>query len=195
MGFIIGILSVVSALTPDLLDKLVNLVTTVLEKLGIIDAKDSHKEMGDKMLQAEEQGITPENYENYDDYYKAIREFELDPEKSGIYSEKEKLEKYSAVGLAQIQEALGDGAISFLTEVATKLSPEFKLDSKVHSYLSSFEGNIEKLNGYFDGSLAHHLFADVEKQILDVEKKHSPEKSNDEILTALDKEREHIKEH
>jgi hypothetical protein len=193
MGWLSDALSVVTALVLPELYVVVKLVTMVLEKLGLIDAKDNPEEMGDKMLQAEEQGITPENFDNYDDYYQAIKDFELDPEKSAQLTERQKLDKYSAVGLAHIQDVVGDGAISFFTEVATKLSPEFRMDSKVQGYLDSFKGNIDKLNSYFESSLPQHEFSQVEKQILSVEKQFAPEKSNDEILTELDKERNALK--
>lgn len=193
MGWLSDALSIVTALVMPELLIVVKLVTVVLEKLGLIDAKDNPEEMGDKMLQAEEQGITPENFDNYDDYYKAIREFELDPEKSASYTEREKLDKYSATGLAQIQDVLGDGAISFFTEVVTKLSPEFRDNSeKVQSYLDSFKGNIDKLNSYFDGSLSNHAGSEVEKQIVSIEKQFAPAKSNNEILTDLENERKEV---
>jgi hypothetical protein len=189
MGWFSDALTVLTALFMPQLLLVVKLVTTILEKLGLIDAGEDAKEVGDKMLQAEEKGITPDNFENYDDYYKAIKEFELDPEKSAQFTDQEKFAKYAAVGLGQIEKVVGDGAITFLTEVATKLSPEFKLDTKIQSYMDSFSGNLDKLNGYFNGSLSQNEFREVEKQVVSIEKGISPEKSNDEILSELDKER------
>jgi hypothetical protein len=189
MGWFSDALTVLTALIMPELLLVVKLVTTILEKLGLIDAGEDAKEVGDKMLQAEEKGITPDNYENYDDYNKAIKEFELDPEKSAQFTDQEKFAKYAAVGLGQIEKVVGDGAITFLTEVATKLSPEFKLDTKIQSYMDSFSGNLDKLNGYFNGSLSQKDFQEVEKQVVSIEKEISPEKSNDEILSELDKER------
>ena len=67
--------------------------TEIGKALGLIEEDFDEEEFGDKALQAEEEGSTPDRFESYDEYFEAIKNFELDPEKSEKYTEKEKLDK------------------------------------------------------------------------------------------------------
>ena len=43
--------------------------------------KDNLEDLGERSLQAEESGIIPDNYQKFEDYQKAIDNFEIDPKK------------------------------------------------------------------------------------------------------------------
>ena len=47
--------------------------------LGVMKEKDNLEDLGERSLQAEESGIRPENYQKFEDYQKAIDNFERDP--------------------------------------------------------------------------------------------------------------------
>ncbi|MCI5576116.1 MAG: hypothetical protein MR366_00950 [Succinivibrio sp.] len=49
--------------------------------LGVMKEKDNLEDLGERSLQAEESGIRPENYQKFEDYQKAIDNFEIDPKK------------------------------------------------------------------------------------------------------------------
>lgn len=93
------LLAAAAALLPTILEVTVNLVifaaivTKALQALGIIGPDENAKELGDKAIQAEEEGITPENYDSYEEYMDAVRKFELDPEKSEQIEDEDKLKK------------------------------------------------------------------------------------------------------
>ena len=70
-----------------------NILTEIVKSLGIINPDENATDLGDKALQAEAQGIVPEKYDNYQEYLKAVQNFELDPEKSTCFSEIDKLSK------------------------------------------------------------------------------------------------------
>ena len=49
--------------------------------LGVMKEKDNLEDLGERSLQAEESGIIPDNYQKFEDYQKAIDNFEIDPKK------------------------------------------------------------------------------------------------------------------
>lgn len=187
-----AVLTVVVAFTNLELLVLVPMITSALKALGIDESKEA-TEMGDRMLQAEEQGITPDNFETYDEYIKAIDNFELNPEKSQQFSEKEKLEKYSATHLTELTKNYGDGALTFLTEIALKQDKSFNMSGKIKEYMDTFGKNIDNVNGYFKGELSLKDMEKVETQIIDLEKKLTPEKSEMDILNELSNGRDNVK--
>lgn len=77
---------------------------TLLHALSIFHPNENVQDMGDRALQASEQGITIEKFENFDAYMTAIREFDLNPEASKKYSPAEKLVAGLGVATAGIEE-------------------------------------------------------------------------------------------
>ena len=53
----------------------------IVKFLGVMKEKDNLEDLGERSLQAEESGIRPENYQKFEDYQKAIDNFEIDPKK------------------------------------------------------------------------------------------------------------------
>ena len=58
--------------------------------LGIIKDKDQIEDLGDRALQAEEKGITPDKYSTFDEFKQALDNFELNPDKTKATSLEEK---------------------------------------------------------------------------------------------------------
>ncbi len=85
------------------------LIRNLLTSLGIIEKEDDEKlrERGERVLQAAERGVKRENFENFDDFEKALNGFELDEEKM----EKRKKDEQIAAGLVyscyELQEKKG----------------------------------------------------------------------------------------
>lgn len=79
--------------------KVTGLIATIC---GVLKPNETVEQIGDEALQAEEEGITPSEFENFDEYMESLRNFKLDPEKSKKYKTEEKL----AAGKAVIDKAL-----------------------------------------------------------------------------------------
>ena len=91
----LGILSVVSSALPSLgsvlgnalkvgiqvLNAVAKGLTAFGNALGLFETDDPEK-LGTKRILAEEEGIEPENYDTYDEYLKAVDEFEIDEERA-----------------------------------------------------------------------------------------------------------------
>ena len=70
-----------------------NVLTEIAKALGLIKPDENAIELGDKAIQAEAEGIVSEKFETYQEYLQAVRDFEIDPEKSMQISETDKLAK------------------------------------------------------------------------------------------------------
>lgn len=78
--------------TLKIIETMARVVTAVAKVLGLISPEESVESFGDKVLQAEDAGYKLEDYDSYNDYVKAIEDFQIDPEKSGHYSPEQKEE-------------------------------------------------------------------------------------------------------
>ena len=98
-GFIAGIVSAVSSIVTAIkaivpvLKAVANVVMNICQTLGLIKPEEKVEDLGDKAIQAGDEGIKPENYANYQDYVKAVQDFQVDPEKSKHITPEEKMAK------------------------------------------------------------------------------------------------------
>jgi hypothetical protein len=169
--------SSISAIAPvlgmalDIIQKVANVAKEVLVSLGIIKPEQEMDDLGDRVIQAGEQGIKPENYEKFDDYAEALRTFELDPEKSKKIDEKDKLAGSLGFASAAIQDRFKGsdvGDIAQLWNLAAKM-PEFFNADLIKSMLPSTQ-DFSSISDYFAGKLGREDKLEVSKtdtQILD----------------------------
>ena len=85
----------------------VDIIANIAKALAVKNPDEKVEDLGDRVIQAEEAGIHPEDYEKYDDYMKAISEFEVDPGRSKEITLEEKMEKGVSCLLAGIAEKFG----------------------------------------------------------------------------------------
>lgn len=72
------------------------IASAFLQGAGILQDGESVSDFGERALQASEKGITPDKYENFEDYMRALREFEIDPNK--MHTDTEQIVGGLAVG-------------------------------------------------------------------------------------------------
>jgi len=63
----------------DTLGRFANMFLTVM---GILRPNEKVEDIGERAMQASEQGIKPEKFERFDQYMDALRDFDLDPDKA-----------------------------------------------------------------------------------------------------------------
>jgi hypothetical protein len=189
-----AVLTIVIAITMPELLVLLPLIMDAINAMGI-DEKGTPEEIGDKMLQAEDDGIIPENYKTYEEYNKAIEGFELDPEKSARSTEREKLDRYAATHLTALNNRYGEGALEYVIDVAGKQSKDFNSEGRVKTYLDSFGEKISDLNSYFNGTQSDDEMKNTEKKLVEIEKSQNPEKSDLDIKKELSKERTNVQDY
>ena len=156
--------------------------------IGVIKPEIDIQEMGDKALQAEADGITPEKYDTYSDYVAALDSYIVNPEKSQKISEELKEIKGIEIAVCLIVEKFADAPIvSFIESIID--NPEFFKDGKIEAfseminednsfitdfvgYVSGIEKNAEKLNR-------------ISEKLLAVEKSVHPEISDKEAYKQV----------
>ena len=170
------------------------ILQVILKALGIDFKEDNPEMLGDKMLQAEAEGIVPENFDTYEEYLNEISNFELDPEKSESYTQEEKLQKFAALGISLAAEKIGENVIPLILEVLPKFSEDFRTKARIEAYIKEFDGAFDKLADYFkdSSSLTFSEIKDIEKRLVDLEKKLNPDADADSILSKLDEQRHRV---
>ena len=114
----------------------VDIIANIAKALAVKNKDENVDELGDRVIQAEENGIKLEDFETHDEYMKAINEFQVDPERSKEIPLEEKRERGVACLLAGIAEKAG------LSE--TTLSLVVKGMNNNTGFFKEFQSGIEK---------------------------------------------------
>jgi len=147
---------------------------------------DKVEDMGDRSIQAGEKGITPDQFDDFDDYMEAIRNFELDPQRSAEISFEAKIIAGLAVGAKGLDEKINvaDGTMANLWILAAS-NPDYFNTDRLKSIIDK-ASDMANVVAYFEGKLSPADAADTEKKLVDAEKSMSPEKDNKSIYSELD---------
>lgn len=196
-GALSSALSVISPMLSvalEVVKVVVSVAHSVMMELGLLEPEDDLEDMGNRMLQAGEAGITPENYEKFDDYVQAIRNFDLDPEKSKKTSETEKLVAglgFATLSLEDKFKGSDAGNLANLWLLVAK-NPDFFNSDRISSILSTTT-DIKSIKDYFDGKLTASETETIEKTLLTAEKSLSPDKSDNAIYADVNNAKEKYK--
>lgn len=101
VGTVLG--GLVSALAP-VAEAVSKFANTLLQGLGILKSDENIEALGDRALQAKEQGITMDKFDKFDDYMTALREFKLDPLETAKSSPAAKLVAGMGVGTVGVED-------------------------------------------------------------------------------------------
>lgn len=165
------------------LAKAIVAIDTISRILGLLKPNETTEDIGDRALQAQEAGISPEDYATYKEYVAAIKNFELDPKKSEQYSDTEKMLAGIGVQYWGFEEKFGVGAGDILTK--TVESPDYFTGERLASFLDKVE-SVSDVVKYFDGKLSSNERNAVEAKLVEAEKAINPEKPNADIYKELD---------
>ena len=109
-----------------------NVLVSVGRSIGIIRPTENVESLGDRAIQASEQGIKPEDFDKWDDYARKLQEIKLDPERSAQISEEDKIKAGTKVAAGIATEELGT--------VYSKMM--FELPNNLIQYSSSLENSV-----------------------------------------------------
>lgn len=150
IGVVLG--NVISALAP-VAQAIGKFANAFLQGLGILKPDEKIEDFGDRALQAAEQGITMDKFENFDDYMNALRDFTPDPEVSAKRSHAEKLVAGMGVGTIGVEDKYNAerGSLNgmWLLPVA---NPDYFTPDRMQGLVSA-------------GRLGSDIFAYLEKQL------------------------------
>ncbi|MFM4824138.1 hypothetical protein ACEUDJ_04500 [Aeromonas bivalvium] len=99
-----AVIGAISSALPKLGEALGQFANALLKGLGILKPDEDIEEQGERALQAAEQGITADKFDDFDDYVAALRSFELDPDKADKRSRAEKLSAGIGVGTVALEK-------------------------------------------------------------------------------------------
>ena len=192
----LGILSVVSSVLPSLgsvlgnalkvgiqvLNAVAKGLTAFGNALGLFETDDPEK-LGAKRILAEEEGIEPENYDTYDEYLKAVDEFEIDEERAAEIPTEDKLVKAAPHAVEAIDYKYPEANV---VEVAEGMvaNPEFYDDDRFAGLAELVGNDPEKLvviGKLLNGELEGDEFYDAIDMIVSAEQTRHPELSSEEI--------------
>jgi hypothetical protein len=92
----------------------VDVIKSIAEAFGI--KENDPEDLGDKAIQAEESGITPEEYSSYKEYADAVDDFKVDAGKSNEISKQDKQLRGTDILIAVLQEKCPDMDLEKLVE-------------------------------------------------------------------------------
>ena len=128
-----------------------NVLTSLGKALGLIKPETKVEDLGDKAIQSE---YNPENFDSYADYVKAVEAYDLDPEKSKLTTEEEKIKKGMELAAGVTIEKYQDFPIEEFC-VAVGQNPEFFTEAKMGEIAKLMEADgqyMPSILNYVNGS-------------------------------------------
>lgn len=162
-----------------------NIASTVSQVIGIFKSDESTEDIGDRAIQAADKGITPDGYETHGDYMNALRNFELDPEKSAKLTEPQKIMSGLAVAGRGLDEKFDtpEGTMGNLWVMAAA-KPEYFTADKLTQYLKTGQ-DIMSIADYFEGKLGGGESLEVEDKLVELDKSTAPEQEEKSIRSQI----------
>ena len=189
------IVSTAAALLPKIIEvvgknilEFAQILSGIMKGLGLIKPDEEVTDLGDKALQAADDGITPEKYDTHEEYLKAIEDFDLDPEKSKDIDDGKKLEKGVEVITATLVERYGEVMGDFLLLIG-KNQPYFLermplITTVVRDSLANFGDIVRYIQGTETDTKKSN---DTLRVLYDVEKRVNPEATIDDLMNNIEK--------
>lgn len=170
-----GALSAVVSAGGSLIGGVANMAGSLLRGLGIFSRDDPPTEgWGDRAIQAEEQKIFPDSFDDFPAYLDALRNFSLDPDKT----KESTLEEKQFKGLEVAGRALEDkfnapeGSMANVFYLAAA-NPAYFTSERFESLLNS-GADVAAVAAYFDGKLGGAESLDIENELIDLDQKANP---------------------
>ncbi|HIF9253944.1 TPA: hypothetical protein ACX6Q6_000911 [Photobacterium damselae] len=174
------------------LSTLLAVADAVVQLYSILKPDEKIQDIGDKAIQASEEGISMDKFDDFDEYMASLRNFELDPERSEKIDELTK----QLTGIAVITQGLAeklniDGIALGNVWTLPALNAQVFTAERIKAILdnSTNVGNVVK---YFEKDLTPQAALHTEKELVSAEKQLSPDKSDTEIYKLLDATRDDV---
>lgn len=160
-----GVLGTLMESLKPLANTISKFANTFLQALGILKSNESVEELGERALQAADQGITLGKFDDFDEYMAKLRDFELDSEVSEKRSPTEKLVAGLGIGTVGVEDKFNTerGSLNglWLLHLA---NPAYFTPERMQSLVETgrFSGDIF---AYLEGRLSGGEARDFEKSL------------------------------
>lgn len=169
-----------------------NAIASIAKELGIIKPDRDIEEFGDRALQAEEKGITPDKYSSFEEWVKNIEkdDWGYDPEKNKDMPPEKKILKGVEVASAVVLEKFPNLPIQDFLSLAGE-NPEFftveRMD-EIGKLANSNSDAFENVVNYVTGAAKDHTTVDAASDILmDIEKIIDPGLNDNDAYNRVSK--------
>lgn len=172
-------LSTALTMSGGLLGAVSNIASNLLQNLGLFEKSERTEDMGDRALQAEAQGITPQNFDNFSEYIDNLRSFELDAQKSNEITTDQKNFKGLEVAGRALEDKYNapEGSMASAWALASQ-NPDFFTSQRFETLLGS-SMDFTAIADYFSGKIDAANQLDIENSIIKADLAANP--SKDEI--------------
>ncbi|NQZ50303.1 MAG: hypothetical protein HRT95_08990 [Moritella sp.] len=165
-----------------------SVICNIAQSLGFMEKNENPIDLGDKIIQAEDSGITLASCDgDYEKYMTEIRNFKVDDEKSKLTADKDKLTACSVVMGARIENHYGVSIAPLIPLMGR--NPDFFNGGRLKAMLDKGL-SILKIGDYFSSNLERKDAAPVEATLVQNEKTLSPSSSDAELKDMLRSMRE-----
>ncbi|WP_338844540.1 hypothetical protein V8J88_12930 [Massilia sp. W12] len=167
-------------------------ISAVMQLFEVFSPNEQVEEVGDRALQAAEKEITPDKFEQFDDYMTQIRCFELDPEKSANYDASTKIAAGMAISSLGLERKLHlpEGSMGGLFVLATQY-PEYFTISRLMAILAATK-DVGMVVDYYADRLDISNVDYVETMLRGVEKTIQPDLDEQSIQAGLHAAKQHL---
>ena len=133
------------------------------KELGLIEPETDVEDLGDRAIQSD---LNPDDFDCYEEYLKAVEDYKLDPEKSKLSTEEEKIQKgidltvgvmidkYQEFPMGEFINMIGHNQSFFTESKMGELAIVIKTDgqsiSDILHYVDGTEKNSTKIQGAVD---------------------------------------------
>lgn len=165
----------------------------ICKSLGIVEKTMEPDELGDRVIQAEEQGITKEQFDTYAAYLQAVQRIQLNPERSAQIPQEDKIRSGLVVSAAALLEkfpSLSFDDIVVFSKAANK-NPQLFNDASFAflgaEIAKNGPGIIEDISKYLNRSESSRESAErAEATLTEMVKEADPEiDDEEEVLNRL----------
>ena len=167
------------------LKEVAKIANTVMQIVDIFKTGETVDDIGDRAMQAAEQGITPDKFSDYDQYVDELRSFELDEDKSAKASPMQKIVSGLAVASAALDEKLNapEGTAGGLWVLAGT-GPDYFNADRLTQFLKAGQ-DVRSIIDYFEGKMGGAESLDVEDELVALDKAAAPEEDEQSIRTQI----------
>jgi hypothetical protein len=169
-----------------------NTLVAICKELGLIEDKSLDVEdLGSKVLAAEENGITPDKFDSYEEYVKEIEKFEVDSKKADSWNSEEKTRRGSMLATGLLLEKYGPIVSDVIIEMSKR--PNFFTPDRIKAYMdlaSTKEIDMNQISRYLNGEIKNIAeLKNINNTLLNIESKINPALSNQDKQQLINEQK------
>lgn len=170
----------------------------ILKAAGIIQTETKVEELGEKALQAAEDpdsGIVFEDYDSFEEYVKDVDKYVIDPEKSKLHTEQEKVEKGLQLVSGLVIDKMPEIPIVEFFKMVIK-APEYFNEARLKEivkYIVPGDSTLKDVIKFMDGTEKNTAkLESVENKLISLEKTINPLITNSKALDIIYDTKKHL---